>query len=207
MGILADLCNKYKVKGWTDKDGKTHTFPATGKSYLDIYEEYFQESYKKIRNVLELGVLYGSSLRMWRDFFPNAQIFGLDINSDFAFEEDRIKVFTGSQHDPNILNKVIKASNNRFDIVIDDASHINRLTLMSFAELFKYVVPGGWYAIEDLEASYMTFHGDNKRQDMDTFFLSMLSKMDTLKGDIETIQFWPGIVFIKKARKKIKSHM
>ena len=33
----------------------------------------------------------GASLRGWRDFFPNAQILGLDVDASILFEEERIR--------------------------------------------------------------------------------------------------------------------
>jgi cephalosporin hydroxylase len=208
MGILRNLARKYK----TDKYDKNHTFPVTGKSYIDVYENYFRKTRRDIKNVLELGVLHGSSLRMWRDFFPNAQIFGLDIDPRRVHKEKRIEVFTGSQDDPKALRKLINAAKH-FDIIIDDASHVNRMTLASFNGLFGHVTPGGWYVIEDLRCSYTRGPGKcpgmaynvnknfkNKRKDLNDFFLEIIKNMDHFKGNIETVQFWSMMVFIKKAK-------
>ena len=31
------------------------------------------------KNVLEVGIASGESIKLWHDFFPNAKIYGLDI--------------------------------------------------------------------------------------------------------------------------------
>ena len=41
-----------------------------------------------------------------------------------------------------------------FDIVIDDASHVNTHQIAAFGHFWPLVRPGGWYVIEDVHASY-----------------------------------------------------
>ena len=118
------------IKHGTDKVDQWHTF--RGNSYLDVYEKYFSPLKDKSINILEIGALGGDSLRLWKEYFSNANVYGIDINPNcINLEEERIKIFIGSQDDIPFLQGVVDECGT-FDIVIDDGSHINDLTLSSY---------------------------------------------------------------------------
>lgn len=94
-------------------------------NYLDLYDELFSPIQQSVKNVLEIGVQKGHSLLLWRDFFVNAQIYGTDItdkklniNLDL---EDRIHYTVGNAYDKSMINKY---NNIKFDVIIDDGSHL-----------------------------------------------------------------------------------
>ena len=71
-------------------------------NYFEIYESYFKKFQRKNIRLLEIGVQYGGSLKMWNEYFPNAKIFGIDINPDCKnLEDDNIDIQIGSQNDKN----------------------------------------------------------------------------------------------------------
>lgn len=116
-------------------------------SYMRAYEQMLHRS---IKTVLEMGIGDGSSLRMWRDYFPNSQITGLDTNPDCkSYEEERIKVIIGDQSDDEVLK-----SFGKFDLIIDDAGHDCNKQQKALSYLFNNLNTGGCYVIEDLESSY-----------------------------------------------------
>jgi hypothetical protein len=139
--------------------------------YLEVYDEYFSKIRKTASNVLEIGVKRsppdddspgGKSLRLWKEYFDDAMIFGLDIDPENKkFEEDGIKIYIGNQGDHKFLremmNDVLRDSEDCefFDAILDDGSHVNELTLSSFKFLWKFVKSGGFYIIEDLGCSYI----------------------------------------------------
>jgi hypothetical protein len=87
--------------------------------------------------LLELGVYHfvpGHSLELWRDYFPRATIVGIDLELPCGFvSSERIEVFQGSHADTRFLSEVVgKTASDGFDIIIDDASHINQLTRTAF---------------------------------------------------------------------------
>jgi len=151
MDELTELAVKYR----TDK------CPQIGHSYSPFYYEKFKDIRYSVKKVLEIGVGYvdaldnsihraGASLFMWRDFFPNAQIYGADIMPECVFKEDRIETFLCDQTKKEDLLKLIEKTGTDIDIVIDDGSHEQRdqrdtcLTLMPL--LKKDVI----YIIEDV---------------------------------------------------------
>jgi hypothetical protein len=95
---------------------------------------------------------------MWKDYFPYARIFGLDVFDKSAMEEDRIRIFRGSQDDLAFLERVVEATG-PLDIVIDDGSHRTAHVIASFEALFPRLRDGGIYAVEDTQTSYWPSYG------------------------------------------------
>lgn len=125
--------------------------------YLDRYDPILEPWLDKPIVLLELGVYKGGSLLLWHDYFPLATIVGIDINLPKEFEPpDRIHLFEGSQADCPFLSHVAnKVAPEGFDIIIDDASHLGKLTEIAFWHLFdNHLKPGGLYVIEDWGTGY-----------------------------------------------------
>lgn len=150
---LADICG-------SDKWGPH--------KYAVHYQRHLTHLKQRRFNLLEIGVggheapdQGGASLRMWKAFFPNANIYGIDIFDKSALEESRIRIFRGSQADPDFLRRVI-ADIGSVQVIIDDGSHVNEHVLTSFQTLFPLLSDGGIYAIEDLQTAYWpAFGGSN----------------------------------------------
>src|SRR5271165_182452 len=125
--------------------------------YLNHYERHFRHFADGNINLLELGIYRGGSLLQWRDFFPNSQIVGLDLDP-VAIDDPtgRIITYQGDQTDLGLLDRIAKeCAPDGFDIIIDDASHIAALTKISFWHLFdNHLKRGGYYVIEDWRVSY-----------------------------------------------------
>jgi len=112
-------------------------------------------------NVLEIGLEDQSkrsgrptdapSLRVWRDFFPNATVYGFDID-DFGFMTgERMVTFQGDQASREDLGRFLELHDRpRFRLVVDDGSHASSHQQISLAALFPHVEPLGLYLIEDL---------------------------------------------------------
>lgn len=125
--------------------------------YLNYYDQMFESLIYKDISLLEIGVYKGGSLLLWKDYFPNGKITGIDIKLPDQFPPtDHILLFQGSQDDPTFLTYVAKkVAPQGFDIIIDDASHYGELTKRAFWHLFNnHLKPGGIYAIEDWGTGY-----------------------------------------------------
>ncbi|MFQ3577449.1 MAG: hypothetical protein SNJ52_00340, partial [Verrucomicrobiia bacterium] len=137
----------------TDKTSAAHTH--NGINHLDIYEHYVSGLPRRTCAILEIGVLGGDSLRTWNASLPKARICGIDINPDCKCSHPgRIEIEIGSQGNPEFLKRCF-GEETLFDLIIDDGSHVNELTLKSFDALFESrLKPGGLHKIEDLQCSY-----------------------------------------------------
>jgi hypothetical protein len=100
--------------------------------------------------MVEIGVQTAASVQMWRDFFPNAQIIGVDIDEECrAFEGDRIKIVIGDQTDLLFLKSLARDNFGRIDVLVDDGAHTTEAIFRAFAMLYPALSPHGVYAIED----------------------------------------------------------
>lgn len=130
--------------------GDKHRPSKRNHNYLQYYGERFAGLRNSARRVLEIGVETPRSLELWEEYFPNAQIFGIDIDPACSrVNGGRKHVFIGDQMDAAFLRTVV-AETGELDIVIDDGLHSERSILTSFALLFPAVRPGGIYAVEDI---------------------------------------------------------
>jgi hypothetical protein len=141
-------------------------------SYLKKYDPIFEPYVQKKIALLELGVLKGDSLLLWRDYFPFATIAGIDVKLPEGFDPgERIQIFEGNQADPQFLSQVANTvAPEGFDIIIDDASHIGELTKTAFWHLFdNHLKPNGLYIIEDWGTGYWSDWLDGKRLNLESY--------------------------------------
>ncbi len=143
--------------------------------YAQHYQHHFAPLRRRELTLLEIGIggyddpkQGGSSLRMWRTYFPKARIVGIDIHDKRLHSESRITTLRGSQDDTEFLQRVLDEIGTP-DIVIDDGSHVNAHVLASFDFLFPRLADDGIYVIEDTQTSYWPDYGgsseDLQRQD------------------------------------------
>ena len=195
---------------------------GTDKMGVHKYAIHYQRHLAHLKhanfNLLEIGVgghdapdVGGASLRMWKAFFPKANIYAIDIFDKSRLEEPRIRIFRGSQADPDFLRRVI-AEIGRVDVVIDDGSHVNEHVLASFHTLFPLLSVGGVYAIEDLQTAYWPEFGGNNNPDAPDTSMAMLKRLvDGLNWEefrdrepgpydrhITSICFYRNLAFIQK---------
>jgi hypothetical protein len=141
--------------------------------YLLEYEKALQPLLGRDVSVLELGVAFGGSLLMWRDFFSGGPVIGVDLQSiELKDPSGRIRTYVGKQQDTALLTTIAEAhAPNGFDLIVDDASHVGEITKTSFWHLFeRHLKPGGIYAIEDWGTGYWLghpFYPDGRHADPD----------------------------------------
>ena len=128
--------------------------------YFPIYEKHFRPLTEKPIKLLEIGVLNGGSLEMWRKYFhPESTIVGIDINPDCKqHEQEGIHIRIGSQVDTDFLQSLIDEFG-VFDLVIDDGSHRVEHVNKTFEFLYPKIAENGTYFIEDTHAAYWVSHG------------------------------------------------
>ena len=181
--------------------------------FLDIYEKYFKNLREKKLNILEIGVDKGDSLRLWKEYFFNSNICGIDIDKkDFIIED--VKIYQGNQNDKMLLDKIAQ-KHGKFDIIIDDGSHVSKHIINSFNYLFDHLSKNGIYIVEDLQTSYIPRYGGSrvnliKKNSSMNFFKSLSDsvnyenfdrpffKKNRFDGLIESVHFYQNIVFIFK---------
>lgn len=139
------------------------TDKATYHGYTAIYAELLDPLRNTEATIFELGWggyggmagPGGESARMWVEAFPKGHVVILDDNPGRSEIPDRCELVVGDQADERLLTDLAERYGG-FDVIIDDASHIGRLSRQSWEILWPHVKPGGWYFIEDLSTSYLS---------------------------------------------------
>ena len=142
--------NTIALECGTDKATSTHGFTKT-------YERYFESIRHLPFTLLEIGVAAGGSLKMWREYFPNAKVYGIDNNPDCANYGEGI--FIGNQNDLGFLDSVLEKIGAP-NIIIDDGSHYGPDMIKTFDYLFPKMAPKGIYVVEDFHCAYDKTYGE-----------------------------------------------
>ena len=117
LSNLTEIADYYE----TDKGNIKHL-------YTPIYESIIG-NLKNI-SLLEIGIANGSSLRAWSHYYPESKITGIDINPNCKIlckDNDKINI---------IISDVLEYNfDEKYDVIIDDGSHIPRDMIHSFTNL------------------------------------------------------------------------
>jgi hypothetical protein len=150
MSLLQLVNNSY-----TDKN-TTH-------SYLPLYEKLLTNKKITAKNVLEIGIgdfgeKNGGSIKLWRDFFTNATIYGIDILPsnrvlDELLNDKRVILYTSSDgYNETFFNKNFLDKNIQFDFMLDDGPHTLG-SMKQFIKLYSQIMtPDGILIIEDIQS-------------------------------------------------------
>jgi len=96
----------------------------------------------------------GGSLRMWREYFPNAEIHGVDLNIKRCDEIPGVSLHALDANNHVEMTK-LSQKHGPWDLVIDDGSHTMKHQQSSFVTLWPYVKSDGFYTIEDIHTSFL----------------------------------------------------
>lgn len=198
------------IKYGTDK--VSHRFTET-------YDMIFNPIRKTVHRVMEVGVFFGSSILMWRDYFDEALIIGIDhfsgLQGNGSKFENPTKFFDYQLTNPDKrielhrVNQAVDAELIEFaknqvhgvtDIIIDDASHLMKDQQLTFLRLFSLLRPGGYFVMEDLHTSLMNDYDvlpDRSNSTLQMFEnfkktqkLNSVYFSDTFEGQIESVDIY-----------------
>ena len=223
--ILKNLYDDFRAIGSTYNLDRLGTIYGTDKNGIHSYTQHYNTHFRSLKykrmNIFEIGLggykhphYGGNSLRMWKRYFPYSQIYALDIYDKSFLEEDRIRIFQGSQVDKEIIDQVLDEAG-ELDLIIDDGSHMNEHVIGSFELLFPRLKSGGIYVVEDTQTSYWTDYGgdadnlENPNTMMNYFkcltdcmnfieFKNDTYRLLQFKNQVASIHFYHNIIFIYK---------
>ncbi len=203
--MMIDPLSVLAIQHGTDKFGYH--------DYTPNYHKLFARFRDRPIKVLELGVggyadedRGGQSLATWRDYFPLAQITGIDIQKKRLDLGERVQVLQGSQIDPEFLAHVV-ATRGPFDLIIDDGSHRNEHVVKSYGLLFPTLVPGGIYVAEDVQTSFIPRFGGSLTLDAPNsvgYFAGIMTRLgsgdtDPLVANVSAMERFHNMVALHKA--------
>ena len=183
-------------------------------SYFQVYDELFGKYAGQDITFVEIGVLNGGSLFMWRDFFgPKARIIGIDLNPMAKkWEQDGFEIYIGSQADQKFWANFY-ATVGKIDVMLDDGGHFNDQQILTTLAAIPFIKDGGLIAIEDVHTSYMPKFNNPSKYSFMNFakeitdrinarFPGTLAPTDDLSKSVYSIAFYESIVAFKIDRTK-----
>jgi hypothetical protein len=140
----------------------------------------------------------GASLRAWKEFFPNAKIYGADIDKNILFHEERIKTFFCDQTDEVSIKKMWEndeLKNESFDLIIDDGLHEINANINFLKNSFKKLKNDSAFIIEDIIADKI----DRYKEKIQNLSKTMNFEFE-IKNFDHTNKYDNCICFIKKLK-------
>lgn len=188
--LLDALCQLHGSDKGGGRLSQTNPYPWPPHSYTDFLSLLFEPFRHQVDLVFECGLgtndvnipsnmgstgVPGASLRVWRDFFPNAEIIGADIDEKALFNEDRISTFAVDQTDKkSVHNMWDNVGRTGFQLMIDDGLHTFEAGSNLFLASIDHLALGGTYIIEDVKhddmLQYMDFFAG---RDFQVHFVSL----------------------------------
>lgn len=129
-------------------------------TYFSVYDRLFSRFVGKAPVIVEVGVLNGGSLYMWREFFgPGARIIGIDLNPEAVWlREDGFEIHIGDQADPQFWQDFFREVGD-VDILLDDGGHTYPQQIVTASSALDHIRDGGLLVVEDTHTSYMSEFG------------------------------------------------
>tara|TARA_Y100000590_G_scaffold438510_2_gene561417 strand:- start:154 stop:1008 length:855 start_codon:yes stop_codon:yes gene_type:complete len=148
-------------------------------SYFETYETLFSEFKGKNIVFVEVGVLNGGSLFMWKEYFgEKARIIGIDNNPDAKkWEKYNFEIFIGDQTDVEFWKKFHDKIDS-IDILLDDGGHLDYQQSTTLFENIKFINNNGLIVIEDTHSSYMEEFGNPHKYSFMNMVFNLINKIN-----------------------------
>jgi cephalosporin hydroxylase len=167
-----------KIANKCGTDKGTEHFEKHG--YTEEYGKYIPDMGQY--TLIEIGAYHCESLRMWEEYNPDMNIYGVDIEPStvrYVKSEDDYALFIGDATKQEFVEKLLSFMTKNPDFIIDDGSHRYEDILATFKLLYPELKSGGYYFIEDLHA------GQARRNDVITDIEDMLN--DVFKPEMKLV--------------------
>jgi len=127
----------------------TNTDKSWRHQYLHVYEALFEPIRSKVKTVLEIGIFDGWSHKMWKDYFPKATIYGLDIDNRVMEDLDMERL--SFQFCNAYTSECVESfSGTTFDVIVDDGPHTLDSQAFCVANYSKLLSKNGILVVEDI---------------------------------------------------------
>lgn len=132
-----------------------------------------------VKNILEIGVLGGGSHRAWRDIYPDANIWGFDIDPATLIREPRLETFVGDQLKISDLTFLRSQLPSTFELIVDDGWHQPEAGMNSLRTFLPALADGGYYVVEDIDLGRYRKVWTTLSGVLSPCYLSSLVELDT----------------------------
>ena len=181
-------------------------------NYFDIYDKLLSEYIGKNITFVEIGILDGGSLFMWREFFgKDARIIGVELNPEaIKWREHGFEIFIGDQSDPRFwVDFFLEVGD--INVLLDDGGHRNDQQIVTVKSALPHVLDGGQIIIEDTQTSFMKFESF-KRYSFVSYLQNRIKSLyarsdelnlvnDVFSKSIHSLEFFTGVCVLHINRK------
>jgi|TARA_B110000027_G_scaffold133964_1_gene164157 hypothetical protein len=152
-------------------------------SYFYAYEKLFSKYVNKKITFVEVGILNGGSLFMWREYFgKEARIIGIDNNPEAKIWEDHgFEIFIGDQANSVFWENFIKKIG-KVDILLDDGGHTDLQQATTLFEFINNIKDGGMLVVEDVHTSYLEEFGNPSKLSFINLTFNLINKLNFRSG-------------------------
>lgn len=126
--------------------------PGHSHPYSIFYHDFLKDKAAENLNVAEIGILKGSSLKMWRDYLVNSTIVGYDSNPVYLKNAAEIEGVTVEAMNIRLVESIKYGLglHGPFDLIIEDTTHLFDDQIRFINEAHAYLKPGGHMIVEDV---------------------------------------------------------
>jgi SAM-dependent methyltransferase len=167
------------------------------------YTPFYNFLFSNIRhkNIIfgEIGIYKNASMKMWREYFSNATLYGWDCKVGESLEDRYQEDFIQNAKTENLhnvfydymnveseesINSAFEKSNIKFDVIIDDSSHKFWDQIRLIRNAYKYLNPGGCLIIEDIDYKIYSYGNEIKLYGHDKYY-SNITQVKTCNSNQE----------------------
>ena len=152
-------------------------------SYFHAYEKLFSKYVNKKIIFVEVGILNGGSLFMWREYFgKDARIIGIDNNPEAKMWEDHgFEIFIGDQANPEFWGN-FKKKIGMVDVLLDDGGHTDLQQATTLFEFIDNINDGGVLVVEDVHTSYLKEFENPSKLSFINLTFNLINKLNFRSG-------------------------
>jgi cephalosporin hydroxylase len=145
MNQYKDLSIKYQ--NLTDKLKYQRNYD-NAHTYSVIYDRLFYQYKEKEVDFLEIGLNFGGNVAICSEYFSKINHYGIDMQDNVIIDKSKFTFYHGSFDDENIVKKVYER---KYDIILEDASHILEHQIKSIEIYLPLLKENGIMIIEDVQ--------------------------------------------------------
>jgi hypothetical protein len=183
--------------------------------YTDVYQAIVHELVNPVGResaslkIIEYGVACGASLRMWANYLPLSQIYGVDVRGEcekLCSDLDNVHIIHGDATTGENLQVLAELA--PFDMIVDDASHISEDIVLAFRRSWALLRAGGYYVIEDLSCTYNQAYTEKFRSHFNADAVNdrgvLVNLLDNLmracdvRSEVSSFSYHPQLLCVKK---------
>jgi hypothetical protein len=177
-----------------------HASPFQSKKhsgYFPAYDVLLSGLRDRPITFVEIGVLNGGSLFMWRSYFGDqARIIGIDLNpAAKRWEQHGFEIFVGNQADTGFWSETMKKIGD-IDVLLDDGGHTFAQQIVTCEAALPHIKDGGILIIEDTHSSYMPDFGGPSARSLISYAKNIVDGVNYRSGRLPVKIFEQAVFYV-----------